>query len=615
MLRFAAVGALVEDTLGRCTQCGATHPATVLRCPDTDVMLLLAGRLLDGRFRLLECIGRGGMASVWLALNERVDRRVAIKLIRPDVARDEGLVARFRAEARAAGRIGNPNICDILDSGRSPIGPYIVMELLEGQSLGDLLAGGERLDPPLAVMIVREALRGLQAAHRAGIVHRDLKPENIFLHRPDGGPPMVKLMDFGVAKFTDGSGEARTEHGALLGTPEYMAPEQFRGAAFAEPRTDIWAIGAILYRALTGANAFGGPTVAATLLMVATEQPRPCTELAPETPRGLADIVDRCLQKDLARRFVDVAELDAALAPYDAPVRDTSVFDRVVARTPAPTEADEVATPSEAEHAGTSGSERTRRWSADDGAAARQVDVTPPPRGRVAAGIAIASLVGFAVWQLRTSPSDRDRGDRVVDALDDGAPNDPSADAGEDATSVPAAGPGAPSTLAVTGPAPSPTEMPGPAEAPAVEPATVVVRPAVPPPPPPTDEPVVIDEDTPKQTNDAPSEPPPPDPAGVVRVGRWVAPTKPGPSGTLRAAANFCEGLAASAHLGIRRWELPNPAVAAKFAEAGGLRKGRYWTSALWRGNAITIALPSGEKRSIAATDAKPRALCVARWP
>jgi hypothetical protein len=125
----------------------------------------------------------------------------------------------------------------------------------------------------------------------------------------------------------------------------------------------------------------------------------------------------------------------------------------------------------------------------------------------------------------------------------------------------------------------------------------------------------VIDEDTPKQTNDAPSEPPPPDPAGVVRVGRWVAPTKPGPSGTLRAAANFCEGLAASAHLGIRRWELPNPAVAAKFAEAGGLRKGRYWTSALWRGNAITIALPSGEKRSIAATDAKPRALCVARWP
>lgn len=619
MLRFAAVGALVEDTLGRCTQCGATHPATVLRCPDTDVMLPLAGRLLDGRFRLLECIGRGGMASVWLALNERVDRRVAIKLIRPDVARDEGLVARFRAEARAAGRIGNPNICDILDSGRSPIGPYIVMELLEGQSLGDLLAGGERLDPPLAVMIVREALRGLQAAHRAGIVHRDLKPENIFLHRPDGGPPMVKLMDFGVAKFTDGSGEARTEHGALLGTPEYMAPEQFRGAAFAEARTDIWAIGAILYRALTGANAFGGPTVAATLLMVATEQPRPCTELAPETPRGLADIVDRCLQKDLARRFVDVAELDTALAPYDAPVRDTSVFDRVGARTPAPPDSEEVAAPSEAEHAGTSGSERTRRWSADDGSTARPVEVEPPRRGRVAAGIAIASLVGFAIWQLRTSPADHDRGSREVDAVDGGSPNDPSATVSAAAESVPTAGPGAPSSPAVTEPASSPTEMrrPTEAEAPALEPTTPVVRPAVPPPPPPpTDAPIVIDEDTPTRTNDAPpSEPPPPDPAGVVRVGRWVAPTKPGPAGTLRAAANFCEGLAASAHLGIRRWELPNPAVAAKFAEARGLRKGRYWTSALWRGNAITIALPSGEKRSIAATDGKPRALCVARWP
>jgi serine/threonine protein kinase len=142
-------------------------------------------------------------------------------------------------------------------------------------------------------------------------VHRDLKPENIFLHRPAGWPdqgePTVKLMDFGVAKFTDGTGEARTEHGALLGTPEFMAPEQFRGATFAEPRTDIWAIGAILYRALTGRNAFGGPTVAATLIMVASEEPKPLVELAPDTPSGLVDVVNRCLRKHADRRFADVA--------------------------------------------------------------------------------------------------------------------------------------------------------------------------------------------------------------------------------------------------------------------------------------------------------------------
>jgi len=616
VLRFAAVSAVDEETLGRCTQCGAAHPASVLRCPDTDVMLPLAGRLLDGRFRLLECIGRGGMASVWLAVNERVDRRVAIKLIRPDVARDEGLVARFRAEARAAGRIGNPNICDILDSGRSPIGPYIVMELLEGQSLGDLLAGGDRLEPPLAVMIVREALRGLQAAHRAGIVHRDLKPENIFLHHPEGGAPMVKLMDFGVAKFTDGTGEARTEHGALLGTPEYMAPEQFRGATFAEPRTDIWAIGAILYRALTGANAFGGPTVAATLLMVATEQPRPCTELAPETPRGLADIVDRCLQKDLARRFADVAELDAALAPFDAPVRDVSVFDRAVTRTTETSSAAmlDAVTPSEAEQAGISGSERTRRWTADEGSAARPVEVTPKRRGRVAAGIALASLAGFAIWQLRTSNG---HSQPVASPAGDAAsPIDPSAAVGEPA--APGDTPSPPDATALA--AAETTPGPAPDVTPTVEPARIMERPALPPPPPMAEAPIVIDDDDGDTVADrspgaAPTEPPPPDPAGVVRVGRWVAPIKPGPTGTLRAADDFCEGLASAAHLGIRRWELPNPAVAAKFAEARGLRKARYWTSALWRGNAITIALPSGEKRSVAATDSKPRALCVARWP
>ncbi len=616
VLRSLAVNAEPEQVpLDPCPHCGAVHPDTVLRCPETDIMLPLAGRMLDGRFRLIACIGRGGMASVWLARNERVDRNVALKLIRPEVARDEDLVARFRAEARAAGRIGNPNICDILDSGRSPIGPYIVMELLEGHSLGELLGGGARLEPQVAVMLVREALRGLKAAHRAGIVHRDLKPENIFLHRAEGGVPMVKLMDFGVAKFTDGTGEARTEHGALLGTPEYMAPEQFRGAAFAEARTDLWAVGAILYRALTGRNAFGGPTVAATLLMVASDQPTPLLELAPDTPVGLAEIVERCLHKDLTRRFADVAELDAALAVFDAPSRDVSPWD------PIGSEPAAIAVEAQVPSA------RTRLWSRRGDAGFGHAPSRP--RARVAAIVAVAFVVGLGAWQLRP-PSAADSVVAVAPSTGEG--NATTADSPADAPPDPSEAPR--TALGDTGGVPrsAPT---GPVLTPSTQ---------TPPPPPIIDMPRLTDEaeapdgrgiedagatDVAADSSEAGAAAgprragadstfaaeSPPDPPGVVRVDRWVALTKSGPTGTLEDASAYCQGLAASGHLGIRRWEVPNPAVAARFAGAKGLRKGRHWTSAVWRGKALSIAMPGGKKQSVAATDRRPRALCIARWP
>jgi len=581
------VGASI-DALAPCTECGVVHPGTMLRCPETDMMLPLAGRLLDGRFRLLQCIGRGGMASVWLARNERVDRRVAIKLIRADIARDDDLVARFRAEARAAGRIGHPNICDILDSGRSPIGPYIVMELLQGGSLGDLLADGRAIEPPLAVMLAREALRGLGAAHKAGIVHRDLKPENIFLHRPAGWPeqgePIVKLMDFGVAKFTDGTGEARTEHGALLGTPEFMAPEQFRGAAFAEPRTDIWAMGAILYRALTGRNAFGGPTVAATLLMVASEEPKPLIELAPDTPPGLVDIVSRCLRKQPDRRFADVAELDAALAPFESPTRDLSPWLELGPDVPSPSRLSVPAAVAPV-------SNPTRVWTGPTDVVPRR----PNRRTHVAVGVALAALLSSVAWQLRVTSS-----------------------ASADASVV------SPTLAASESPTRTPSEPYAPHDDEPDEPIVVLPDAASadvpprsatpPPPPPPSDDVVAPPPNTPVPSASVPTTPVE-DPAGVVRVARWVALVKSGAPGTHKNASDHCEALAAAGHLGIRRWELPNPAVAAKFAGAKGIRKGRYWTSALWRGNALAIAMPAGDTKSMSKTQSKPRTLCVARWP
>jgi serine/threonine-protein kinase len=208
------------DALPPCPYCSADHPAERLKCPDTDMPLPLRGRVLSEKFRFVRRLGKGGMASVWLALNTAVDREVAIKVIRPEVLKNDDLVARFRSEAKAAGRIGHPNICEILDFGVGPIGPYIVMETLDGQNLAQVIRERGRLPADEAVTLVTEALAGLEAAHERGIVHRDLKPENVFLHRPATGDPVVKLMDFGVAKFTDGSAEVTTEHGALLGTPE-----------------------------------------------------------------------------------------------------------------------------------------------------------------------------------------------------------------------------------------------------------------------------------------------------------------------------------------------------------------------------------------------------------
>ncbi|HFE44083.1 MAG TPA: serine/threonine protein kinase, partial [Nannocystis exedens] len=224
----------------------------------------------------------------------------------------------FRNEATAAGTIGNPHICDILDFGQSELGPFIVMELMKGRPLNDLFESSGRIDPGLAVLIVRQALEGLEAAHRAGIIHRDLKPENIFLSEPAPGRLLVKLVDFGISKFSQAeSSSGRTGVGVLMGTPEYMSPEQSEGAANVDERTDIWAMGLILYRALSGTDAFGGPTIASTLVAVATREPVPLTELAPYVPAELVAVIEKCIQKDPARRYSSARELSDALAPFE----------------------------------------------------------------------------------------------------------------------------------------------------------------------------------------------------------------------------------------------------------------------------------------------------------
>ncbi|MEM9460178.1 MAG: protein kinase [Myxococcota bacterium] len=306
------------NDLGPCPFCGQFHSETVLLCPVHEKLLPLEGRILDGKFRFVRMLGEGGMGAVWKAENVLVKKTVAIKLMHVQFSKDEGVLARFRNEATAAGRIGSEHICDILDLGRSDLGPYIVMEMLRGKDFAVFLQQRQgKVDPGLSVLVVREALTGLAAAHQVGIVHRDLKPENIFLHEPKPGQLMVKLMDFGISKFTEGSEAGKTGMGVLMGTPEYMSPEQTEGAAQVDHRTDIWAMGVILYWALSGRNPFLGPTMAATLVNVSTKEPPPLQSLGGHIDPGLVEIIARCLRKNPAERWDSCEQLSAALAPYE----------------------------------------------------------------------------------------------------------------------------------------------------------------------------------------------------------------------------------------------------------------------------------------------------------
>ncbi|MFY0542444.1 protein kinase domain-containing protein [Nannocystis pusilla] len=299
-----------------CRTCGQSFRDDLLVCPVDGATLPLEGRLLDGKFRLDRRLGHGGMASVWQATNVFVERTVAIKLMHASYAEDADLLARFRNEATAAGRIGSPHICDVLDFGRSTIGPYIVMELLSGCSFSDLIDAYQRLQPGLAVWIVRQALDGLHAAHQAGIIHRDLKPENIYLCRAIRDQWLVKLMDFGISKFND---SIRTGAGTMMGSPNYMAPEQIHGAGAVDRRADVWSIGAILYEALAGQQAFARDTVADSLAAVRSFDPPPVHTVAPEVPPGLSEIVARCLRKQPEQRWPSAAALAEALLPFERP--------------------------------------------------------------------------------------------------------------------------------------------------------------------------------------------------------------------------------------------------------------------------------------------------------
>lgn len=273
----------------------------------------LLGTVLD-RYRIIHKIGVGGMGTVYEAQHIELEKRCAVKVLREELSSMAELVERFRREARAASKIGNPHIVDVTDFGRTPEGRvYIVMEYLEGLDLADVLANEQTLTLERAVKIARQIARGLLAAHTADIVHRDLKPENVFLVTREGEPDFVKIVDFGIAKAvgTEAAGERRlTKTGILMGTPEYMAPEQVAEEGF-DHRVDVYALGVILFEMIVGGAPHHG-TTAEILTRKLIEDP-PMHELPPEVPTSLQEVIRRALARNPAERLQSMKEFEEAL--------------------------------------------------------------------------------------------------------------------------------------------------------------------------------------------------------------------------------------------------------------------------------------------------------------
>ena len=214
-------------------------------------MALDVGHVLEGKYRIERVLGRGGMGTVYEGVHTRIHRRVAIKVLKATLAADDDMVKRFEREALAASSVRSNHVVEVFDVGQLPDGErYMILEFLDGESLSARLKRLGTMAPNQIFPLATEALEGLQAAHDAGIVHRDLKPANIFIAKAESGGELVKVLDFGVSKFSALDGEAMTQTGAVVGTPHYMAPEQTKGARHAGVASDIYAMGAILFLSL-----------------------------------------------------------------------------------------------------------------------------------------------------------------------------------------------------------------------------------------------------------------------------------------------------------------------------------------------------------------------------
>jgi serine/threonine protein kinase len=315
----------------RCPTCGRHYSSDVQFCPVDQSALQadptvpqasgvdpLIGQTLEGKYRIEQPLGIGGMGTVYRARHLLIDRAVAVKVLNQRLFEDEAARTRFQREAKAAGRLQHLNAVAVTDFGQSPEGyVYIVMELLEGRTLREILAKEAPLETARAVSLMLQASAAVAAAHDAGVIHRDLKPANIFVTQSADAPSIVKVLDFGIAKVAaetldDDEPHTLTQFGAMIGTPRYMSPEQCTGLDLT-PAADVYSLGVILYEMLTGTVPFSGSSPLAIAVKQTSEYPRPPKEIVAAIPEDLERVVLHALEKDPKDRPSNAAEFRSEL--------------------------------------------------------------------------------------------------------------------------------------------------------------------------------------------------------------------------------------------------------------------------------------------------------------
>src|SRR6266852_9931206 len=308
-----------------CPVCATQYRDDVRFCPNDGQTLRssgptqdLVGQVLADRYHIMKKLGEGGMGQVYLAEHVKMGRRSAIKVMNPSMVHDPEAVARFNREASNASRISDAHVCAIYDFGETPEGLiYLAMEYIEGEALTDLLERDGALKVPRAVHIFRQVADALQAAHDLGIVHRDLKPDNIMLTRRKDGADVVKVVDFGIAKAVEGdqAGQKVTKTGLVVGTPEFMSPEQLSGDTL-DGRSDLYSLALVFYRMLSGKLPFEATTVQETMIKRLTDDPITLAEARPDLtfPAGLQLVLDTALARTPMERYQTVSKFAADVA-------------------------------------------------------------------------------------------------------------------------------------------------------------------------------------------------------------------------------------------------------------------------------------------------------------
>ena len=386
----------------------------------TTISNVGVGDLVDGKYRLIRIIGEGGWGIVFEGENARTLKRVAIKILRARADLTVDIRTRFEREAQAAGRIGSDHIVEVFDLGTLADGShYMVMELLAGEDLAARLRSTGRLEPVLAAKLVMQLLEGLAAAHEAGIMHRDLKPENLFLVPTRSGEDFVKILDFGISKFTTPGMSSATMTGAILGSPCYMAPEQARGLKNVDPRTDLYSVGTLLFECVTGRLPFDGDNFNDLMFKIAlAPRPNPL-DFRPDLDPALVAIMVKAIQAEANDRFETAEQFREALVAWLESLGVDSLRTpelRRASRNTPRTRGALAATPTPSarrEKSGWSGAEATA--AIDSGvsstplSAASTLEGTAPPRPRktpvfaaMAGFVLVAGLVAsFALRQVR----------------------------------------------------------------------------------------------------------------------------------------------------------------------------------------------------------------------